>query len=199
MVTNFDAHYNKWKIKLRLVPLSCLLVFLTYQAVEFFIIISTLTFKITEVWICLFVIIGAAFTIGYYYVLLLFRVWLKKYWMKKPVFIINEKGITDKVNYKSVGFIPWSNIKRITAFASKEHYLVFSIENGTEILEKFKGTSKQKRLAKQFKKDGLHIKIAAKWLDVNVNHLKKIAQTNLDAYLHQKQMDKQLEKINIAI
>jgi len=192
MSNNLDANYNKWRIKLRLIPLSCLLVFLTYQAIAFFLIITTLSFKITDIWICLFVVIGAVYSIVYFYIFLLFKVWLKKYWMKKPVFIVNERGITDKVNYKSVGFIPWSNIRRITAFASKEHYLVFSIENSTEILEKFKGTSRQKKLAKQFKKEGLHIKIATKWLDVNVNQLKKVAQANLVTY------QKQNEKLSIA-
>jgi len=192
MSTNLDAHYNKRRIKLRLIPLSCTLVFLTYQAVEFFLYILSLALKITEIGICLFALIGALFSIVYYCVYLLFRVWLKKYLITKPVFTIDENGIADKINNKSVGFIPWSNIKRVTAFASKEHYLVFSIENSAEILEKFKGTSRYKKLLKQFEKEGVDIKIATKWLDVNVNQLKKVSQANLSSYQHQIEKNKTL-------
>ena len=50
------------------------------------------------------------------------------------------------------------------------------------MINKFKSISKKKKVAKDFKKNGLNIRIETDWLDANVYVMKKLAQAKLEEY-----------------
>jgi hypothetical protein len=179
---SMEVFYNKSKIKTRLIPLSCLLAFIPLGLANLVYDILQRPPQQVKAFLPAIAIGGVAILFIYYFIYQLFRVWLKKYTYKKPIFIIDENGVTDKVGYHSVGFIPWSNIKKISALNSKSHYLVFFINDKQEVINKFKSISKKKKVAKDFKKNGLNIRIETDWLDANVYVMKKLAQTKLEEY-----------------
>jgi len=175
-------NFNKEKLKLKLIILSCIMVLFPYQVFTFLLPFIKSVTSYNQLIFAFIVFVVAVFLVVYYYLFLLFKAWLNKYQCKKPVLIINENGITDKICTTSLGFVPWSNIKKVSALASSEHYLVLFIEDPQALVNKFKKASTRKRLMNHFKKNGSNIRIAIKPLDGNVYTLKKIAQAQLSSF-----------------
>ncbi|MFP5042458.1 STM3941 family protein [Parasediminibacterium sp. JCM 36343] len=183
MTTSIEVFYNKSTIKTRLILFSCLLVLLPYKVLDYLVTNLNASAFFKNIYLQIIVIISLAlFLVVYYYLFEQFKICYKKFTCKKPVFIINELGITDKINCNSVGFIPWRNIQEVNALSSKERYLVFFIKDTNEVMEKFNKIKVGKKIARNFKKNGSNIRVAVKNLDGNVNKLKKIAQAQLANY-----------------
>ena len=180
MKDSLEIYYNKSKISTRLIPISCLMVFLPYEVVNLLFTFFHRSHYYIKIILPFLVVAVACFLVVYYYLYKTFRVWLKKYFFKKPVLIIDDKGITDKIGYGSVGFIPWNNIKKVSSFTSNGHNLVVFVENIDELIGKFKKKGKKRKVASEFKKNGSNIRIAVKWLDGNIYSMKKFAQTKLE-------------------
>jgi len=179
---SLEVYYNKSKIKTRLIPLSCLLVFIPFGAIKLIYDFFQRSPHEVKVYLPIVAVLGGITLMIYYFIFQIFSFWNKKYTLKKPVFIIDENGVTDKVSNKSVGFIPWSNIKKVSAFNSRNHYLVFFINDKQEIINKFKSVAKKKKVAKTFQKNGANVRIEVDWLDANVYVMKKLAQAKLEEY-----------------
>jgi len=114
MKSSLEVFYNKSKIKNWLVPTSCLLVFLSFEVINLVFHFLQRPANQLKNLLPLAISFGILFLIIYYFIFELFKLWYKKYTLEKPIFIIDDKGITNKINYNSVGFIPWSNIKKVS-------------------------------------------------------------------------------------
>ena len=180
--SSMEVFYNKSKIKTRLIPLSCLLVFLPFGAIKLLYDFFQRSPHEVKVYLPIVGVLSGFGLMIYYFIFQMFSFWLKKFTLKKPVFIIDEKGITDKISIQSVGFIPWSNIKKVSAFNSRNHYLVFFINDKQELINKFKSVAKKRKVAQTFKKNGSNVRIEVDWLDGNVYLMKKLAQAKLDEF-----------------
>ena len=182
MKSPLEVFYNKSKIKNWLVPTSCLLVFLPFEVINLVFHFLQRPANQLKNLLPITISFGILFLIIYYFIFELFKLWYKKYTLKKPIFIIDDKGITDKISYNSVGFIPWSNIKKVSAFTSRKHYLVFFLENKDDLINKFKSVAKKKRIARTFKKNGANIRVEVDLLDANIYVMKKFAQAKLEEH-----------------
>ena len=180
MKNTLEIYYNKSRITTWLIPISCLLVFLPYEVTNLLFKFFQRSHHFIKILLPFLILALACFLVLYYFLYKTFLVWFKRYNYKKPVLIVDEKGITDKSAHSSVGFIPWNNIKKVSALSSNGHYLVVFVENVDDIIGKFKKTGKRRKVAKTFKKNGANIRIAVKWLDVNIYTMKKFAQAKLE-------------------
>ena len=180
MKNSVEVYYDKSKLQIPLFLFSSLLVLLPFEVASLLFTFFNHSARFVKYFLP-FVIGGLLiFSIPYYYLFITFKYWFKKYTLKKPVLIIDQKGIAEKMNFAPIGFIPWSNIKKISAFSSRGHYLVFFIEDIKEITSKFTNKRKKRKAEAYFKKNGANIRIALKFMDGNIYTLKKFAQTKLD-------------------
>ncbi len=192
MKNSLSITFSKSKIQRQLIRFSCLLVFIPFgTSLVLFDFFQLPAYQIKAKLPAL-VPLGIAGLIIYYYLFEMFRIWLKKYKNKKPIFIVDGNGITDGVSINSVGFIPWKNIKEVSTYTAHKHYLVISLNDEKEVLNNFKGINQRKKFEKHLKKYGTNVRIQVDWLDGNIYIMKKFIKHKLEEYQKTRQEAQEL-------
>ena len=180
MKDTLEIYYDKSKLQIPLLIISAILVFIPFEVNDLLFKFFNHSSKFIKFFLP-FVGLGlVAIAIPYYYNFLTFRFWLNRYTQKKPVLMVGKTGITEKIDFGSIGFIPWSNIQKIDSISSRGHHLVLTVKNKEEIINKFKNNKKRKKIEADFKKYGDKVLIPVKYLGVNIYSLKKYSQKKLD-------------------
>ena len=180
MKDTVEIYYDRSKLQIPLLLLSAILIFLPFEVANLLFTFFDHSARFIKYFLP-FVIVGfIIFAIPYYYIFITFKFWLKKYILKKPVLIVERGGITEKIDFGSIGFIPWNNIVKIDSVSSRGHHLVLTLENKNEVINKFKNTKKRKKIEADFKKHGGNILIPVKYLNTNIYSLRKLAQSKLE-------------------
>lgn len=175
-----EVYYDRSKLQIPLLILSAALIFLPFEVADLLFSFFAHSSRFIKYFLP-FVIVGLAIiAIPYYYIFITFRFWLRKYFYKKTVLKIDKKGITEKIDFGSIGFIPWSNILEIDSISSLGHQLVIKVKDKNEVINKFKNAKKREKVEADFKKHGDKILIPVKYLKINIYSLKKFAQGKLD-------------------
>ncbi len=180
MKDTVEVYYDKSKLQIPLLLLSAVLIFLPFEVANLLFAFFGHSARFIKHFLP-FVIVGLiVIAVPYYYLYITFKFWLKKYLLKKPVLIVENGGITEKIDFGSIGFIPWSNVVTIDSISSGGHHLVLTIKNKNEVIEKFKNAKKRKKVETDFRKHGDKVLIPVKYLDINIYSLKKFAQGKLE-------------------
>ena len=180
MKDTLEIYYDKSKLQIPLLLLSAVLIFIPFYIADLIITFLDHSTRYVKYFLPFIGVALIIIAIPYYYIYLTFRFWLRRYTQKKPVLIVEKSGITEKIDFGSIGFIPWSNVQKIDSISSGGQHLVLTVKNKNEIISKFKNNKKRKKVEADFKKHGDNILIPVKYLDVNIYNLKKYSQKKLD-------------------
>jgi hypothetical protein len=106
-----------------------------------------------------------------------------KFFDSKPGLVLKEDGFIDNSSGVAVGFVPWSDIKKISTIeVSKQKIILVHVKNPEEYINKQKSYFKRKMMRLSFRMYNTPISLASNGLkcrfDELLNKLKKGAEEN---------------------